>query len=194
VQSLRVSTCLHVLDRAFQDQDAVEHESEETAVFKRLLIVSLMLLLAFAASAQQGQTPPKAAPVAPYVIPPDAVRQANPVKATPESLAEGKKWYGYDCAMCHGKDGDGKGDVGADMKLKVSDFTNPATLKERTDGELFYVIKTGKGDMPPEGTRMKPEGLWNLVNYVRSLAKPTASPVNKAPDKAPEKAPDKAPQ
>ena len=69
----------------FQDQDAVEHESEETAVLKILPIVSLMLPLAFAASAQQGQTPPKAAPVAPYVIPPDAVRQANPVKATPES-------------------------------------------------------------------------------------------------------------
>jgi mono/diheme cytochrome c family protein len=173
----------------FQDQDAVEHESEETAVLKILPIVSLMLPLAFAASAQQGQTPPKAAPVAPYVIPPDAVRQANPVKATPESLAEGKKWYGYDCVMCHGKDGDGKGDVGADMKLKVSDFTNPATLKGKTDGELFYVIKNGKGDMPPEGSRMKPEGLWNLVNYVRSLAKPTAPPEDKAPEKAPDKAP-----
>ena len=73
--------------------------------------------------------------------------------------------------MCHGKDGDGKGDIATDMRLKVTDFTNPATLKERTDGELFYVIKTGKGDMPPEGKRMKPEGLWDLVNYVRSLAK-----------------------
>ncbi len=155
-------------------------------MLKILPIVSLMLPLAFAASAQQGQTPPKAAPVAPYVIPADAVRQANPVKATPESLAQGKKWYGYDCAMCHGKDGDGKGDVGADMKLKVSDFTNPATLKERTDGELYYVIKNGKGDMPPEGKRMKPEGLWNLVNYVRSLAKPTAPPEDKAQDKAPQ--------
>lgn len=158
-------------------------------MLKSLLTASLMLLVAFAASAQQGQTTPQAAPVAPYVIPPEAVHQANPVKATPESLAEGKKWYGYDCAMCHGKDGDGKGGVGADMKLKVSDFTNPATLKERTDGELYYVIKTGKGDMPPEGKRMKPEELWNLVNYVRSLAKPTAAPENKAPEKAPDKAP-----
>ncbi len=154
-------------------------------MLKSLLIVSLMLLLAFAASAQQDQTPPQAAPAAPYVIPPEEVHQANPVKATPESLAEGKKWYGYDCAMCHGKDGDGKGDVGADMKLKVSDLTNPATLKDRTDGELFYVIKTGKGDMPPEGKRLKSEGLWNLVNYVRSLAKPAAPPENKATEKAP---------
>ena len=155
-------------------------------MLKTLLIASLLLSLGLSAPAQQSQPSPKTAPNAPYVIPDDAVRQANPVKPTPESLAQGKKWWGYDCAMCHGKDGDGKGDVGADMKLKVSDFTNPATLKERTDGELFYVIKTGKGDMPPEGTRMKPEGLWNLVNYVRSLAKPTAPPEDKAPEKAPQ--------
>jgi mono/diheme cytochrome c family protein len=150
-------------------------------VLKTLLTVSLFLALGLSAPAQQAQPSPKAAPVAPYTIPIDAVRQANAVKATPESIAQGKKWWGYDCAMCHGKDGDGKGDVAADMKLKVSDFTNPATLKERTDGELFYVIKNGKGDMPPEGHRMKSDGLWDLVNYVRSLAKKSAPPEDKKP-------------
>ena len=144
-----------------------------------LLMMSLSFLLMMPASGQQSQAPPKAAPAAPYTIPPEAVNQANPVKPTPESLAEGRKWYGYDCAMCHGKNGDGKGDVGADMKLKVSDFTDPATLKSRTDGELFYIIKTGKGDMPPEGNRLKSDGLWNLVNYVRSLAKKEGPPENK---------------
>jgi mono/diheme cytochrome c family protein len=80
--------------------------------------------------------------------------------------------------MCHGKDGDGKGAVRADMKLKVSDFIDPATLKDRTDGELFYIIKFGKGDMPPEGARVKTNELWDLVNYVRSLAKKNPRPTN----------------
>jgi mono/diheme cytochrome c family protein len=150
-------------------------------VLKTLLTVAFLLLIGISAPAQQEQTPPKATPVAPYTIPVDAVRQANPVKPTPESIAGGKKWWGYDCAMCHGKDGDGKGDIAEDMKLKVTDFTNPATLKDRTDGELLYIIKNGKGDMPPEGKRMKSEGLWDLVNYVRSLAKKTAPPEDKAP-------------
>lgn len=150
-------------------------------MLKTLLVISSFLFLGHSAPAQQNQPAPKAAPVAPYVIPADAAHQANPVKATPESLAEGKKWYGYDCAMCHGTDGDGKGGVASDMKLKVGDFTNPATLKGRTDGELFYVISHGKGDMPPEGDRLKSEGLWNLVNYVRSLAKKTTPPEEKAP-------------
>jgi mono/diheme cytochrome c family protein len=150
-------------------------------VLKTILIVFLLLPLGLSAPVQQGQPAPKTAPVAPYTIPADAVRQANPVKPTPESIAEGKKWYGYDCAMCHGKEGDGKGGVAADMKLKVADFTNPATLKERTDGELFYVIKNGKGEMLGESSRLKSDGIWNLVNYIRSLAKQTAPSADKAP-------------
>jgi hypothetical protein len=67
------------------------------------------------------------------------------------------------------------------MKLKVSDFTDPATLKDMTDGELFYIIKVGKGDMPPEGARVKTDELWDLVNYVRSLAKKKPSDDKTAP-------------
>ena len=84
---------------------------------KILLIVSLLLVVGFCAQAQQTKQPPKAA-VAPYTIPEEAVHQANPVKATPESIAHGKKWYGYDCAMCHGKDGDGKGERGSGHEVE----------------------------------------------------------------------------
>jgi mono/diheme cytochrome c family protein len=73
--------------------------------------------------------------------------------------------------MCHSKNGEGKGDTARDMKLQMSDFTDPATLKNRTDGELFYIIKNGYQDMPGEGERLKPDETWDLVNYVRSLVK-----------------------
>jgi mono/diheme cytochrome c family protein len=77
--------------------------------------------------------------------------------------------------MCHGKDGDGKGDLAADMKVKLLDYTDPAALKDKTDGELFYIIKNGKGEMTGEGDRLKPDELWNLVNYVRSFSKNSGS-------------------
>jgi mono/diheme cytochrome c family protein len=44
-------------------------------------------------------------------------------------------------------------------------------MKNHTDGELFTIIRKGKGDMPPEGDRAKNEDVWNLVNYIRSLSK-----------------------
>jgi mono/diheme cytochrome c family protein len=126
----------------------------------------LLALLPFVPSPQQPATPP-----AETAIPADAAHMVNPVKPTPESQAHAKKVYGYDCALCHGENGNGKGDVVADLKLKLKDYTDPAALKDISDGELFYVIKNGKGQMPPEGDRAKPDEIWNMVILVRSFSK-----------------------
>ncbi len=114
---------------------------------------------------QDAATPPVAAK-----IPDEAVKMVNPVKSTPAGLAHAKKIYGYDCAMCHGKDGDGQGDLAGDMKLKLPDWRDPASLKDITDGEMFYIITHGQGKMPPGGDQMKPEEIWMMVHYVRSFA------------------------
>ena len=140
------------------------------------LIFSVVLVFVAALSAQQSQpqtqSPQTVTPPSYSAIPADAAKKTNPIKSSPESLARAKKWWGLDCAMCHGKDGTGKGEVAADMKLKIVDFTDPSILKERTDGEIFYIIKNGHEAMPAEGDRLKAEEAWDLVNYVRSLPKP----------------------
>jgi mono/diheme cytochrome c family protein len=140
-------------------------------ISKLALFLSVGFVFVNLVSAQQTQPAPKVNPPSYAAIPVEAVRQTNPVKASPESLARAKKWWALDCAMCHGTSGDGKSTLAADMKLKLVDFTDPNTLKDRTDGEIFYIIKNGHQDMPPEGDRIKPEENWDLVNYVRSLAK-----------------------
>lgn len=147
----------------------------------KFFLIPSILLLGLWASPQENQTPPKAAPAAPDAVPAEAMRQINPVKTSSESIAQGKKWYGYDCAMCHGKEGNGKGDMAISMKLKMGDFATSATLKDRTDGELFYIIKNGKGQMPPEGERLKPAEIWNMVNYIRSITQKKATPDEKTP-------------
>lgn len=134
-------------------------------------LLTLLLFAGFVALAQSPTRTDQTAPPAQSKIPPEAVKQANPVKPNTESLAAGKRMYGYDCAMCHGQKGDGKGDLAADMKTPMLDFRDPKGIQTQTDGELFYVIKNGKGEMPAEGTRAKPEQVWDMVNYVRSLSK-----------------------
>jgi mono/diheme cytochrome c family protein len=153
--------------------------------FRVVSLLAISCLPLMAQESKPGAPAADATPAAPTAqaapaagaskIPAEAAKVPNPVKPTAASLAAGKKQYGYDCAMCHGKDGDGKGDLAADMKLKLLDYTDPAALKGMTDGELFYIIKNGKGDMPSEGDRAKPEEVWNLVNYVRSLSKNSAN-------------------
>jgi mono/diheme cytochrome c family protein len=140
----------------------------------------LLLLGATFASAQATNPTPKTAY---HPVPVTAARQPNPVKPTPESIEGGKKIYSYDCALCHGATGDGKTDVAKDMK--IPDLTDPATLKDRTDGEIFYILKNGHGDMPLEGDRVKPDQLWDLVNYARSLAKKKAPAEEKPPQTKP---------
>jgi mono/diheme cytochrome c family protein len=114
---------------------------------------------------------PQSPPAAPAPIPPEAAAMVNPVKPTPASQAFAKKMYGYDCAMCHGVNGDGKGDLTADFKTPLKDFTDPASLKDRTDGELFYIIQNGRGTMQGEGERLKTDAVWNMVLLVRGFAK-----------------------
>jgi mono/diheme cytochrome c family protein len=118
--------------------------------------------------AREGPSTSRGTNTAYQPVPVAEARRANPVKATPESVASGKKIFGFDCALCHGADGQGKSEIS--RQTKMPDLTASASLQGRTDGELFYRIKTGHGDMPPEGNRVKPEQLWDLVNYVRSLS------------------------
>ena len=134
-------------------------------------VVTLFALLAVACFlvAQQPSEAPATPPAENKPAPAEASKP-NPVKPTPESLAKAKKTYNIDCAMCHGENGDGKGDMSDTMK-NIRDFTAPEALKNRTDSELFTIIRKGKGEMPPEGDRAKDDDVWGLVNYVRAFAK-----------------------
>ena len=133
------------------------------------MLKPLLVLFAFVSFSLSMQQPAVAPP--PSTIPAEATHLVNPVKPTAESQTRAKKMYGYDCAMCHGPNGNGKGDLAGEMKPPLKDYTDPAALKDISDGELFYVIKNGKGQMPPEGDRAKPDDLWNMVILVRSFAK-----------------------
>jgi mono/diheme cytochrome c family protein len=139
---------------------------------KTAFILFALLFVACVLGAQQSQEPanPPAQPPAESKTSPQDAQKQNPVKPTAESLAKGKKTYAIDCAMCHGENGDGKGELAADLK-NVTDFTAPDALKNRSDGELFSILRKGKGEMPPEGDRAKNDDIWNLVNYIRSLKK-----------------------
>lgn len=143
---------------------------------RALLFLSAALLLTFgAALAQQQKETPQEAP--PSAIPADDAAKKNPVKATPEGLADAKKLFGYHCAMCHGEKGDGKGDLADSMKLQLSDWRNPESLSKYTDGALFYIITNGRGKMVGgEGDRTKEEVRWQLVNLVRSFGKKAEEP------------------
>jgi mono/diheme cytochrome c family protein len=103
---------------------------------------------------------------------PEAAKVKNPVAATPESVAAGKTVYTRYCAVCHGIAG--KGGSGSDISAPAPDLTDAEWKHGSTDGEIFDVIKNGVPPdlmMEPWGDRIKDPDIWNVVNYIRSLAK-----------------------
>src|SRR5260221_11234520 len=105
-----------------------------------------VLTLGLAAGFTTGFAKPKPemrqepAAAAPAPIPAGDAAKKNPVKPTAGGMADAKKLYGYHCAMCHGKDGEGKGDLAADMKLALTDWGNPGCLAKFAKGDVFYTF------------------------------------------------------
>jgi mono/diheme cytochrome c family protein len=135
------------------------------------LLILAGVSTAIAQQQAEPEKPKDAPPAAAEPAKPPAGDKKNPVAPTPEALAASKKMFGYDCAMCHGASGDGKGDLVESMKLTMKDWRTPATLSGMTDAQIYDMIVKGKGQMTGEGDRLPPNEVWKMVNYVRSLAK-----------------------
>jgi mono/diheme cytochrome c family protein len=102
----------------------------------------------------------------------EAAKVKNPVTASPESVAAGKQIYQQKCASCHGTNGEGG--PGNDLIPAAPDLVDDTWEHGSTDGEIFEVIKNGiepELNMIPWNDTLKDPDIWNVVNYLRSIAK-----------------------
>ena len=102
---------------------------------------------------------------------PEAAKLKNPIASTAESIAAGKKAYAK-CASCHGINGEGG--PGNDLIPAAPSLVDEQWDHGSTDGEIFDNIKNGVPpdfNMVPFKDQLKDEEIWNLVNYIRSIAK-----------------------
>lgn len=90
----------------------------------------------------------------------------NPTPPSDSSLANGRKYFQINCAVCHGDRGMGDGPAtkfgmpGINLTLDIT--------KGRTDGYIFGMIRNGRGLMPPYN-RIEEMDRWDVVNYLRAL-------------------------
>lgn len=93
----------------------------------------------------------------------------NPLTATPENLAEGKKLYEYYCIHCHGEKGNGRGTIVEAGKFpQVPSYYGPQ-LRDLPEGKMFHSITYGKNLMGSHASQLSPEERWKVILYVQEL-------------------------
>ncbi|MBI3014203.1 MAG: c-type cytochrome [Candidatus Tectomicrobia bacterium] len=115
-------------------------------------------------------TPPPVPREAHWEAPRNENLRPNPVPASAESVANGKKLYGKYCAGCHGESGKGDG-PGApkDLKPEPANFADPRMMAHEREGGLYWKITRGRGLMPGWEATIPQKDRWDLVNFLRTL-------------------------
>jgi mono/diheme cytochrome c family protein len=100
------------------------------------------------------------------IVSPDATLK-NPFSPSKESLAQGKKLFGINCAMCHGATSAERGPVGKKLVPPPPGLGHDM-VRNLGDSDIFKAITFGFGRMPPFLDRLSPGERWDLVNYLRT--------------------------
>jgi len=130
-----------------------------------LVVASIALIAAVGiGQGRQGATPEH----------PDAKDLKNPIASTPESIAAGQQTFRKFCGSCHGVDAKGDGPL-APKDSHPPNLTDEVWKHGSSDGEIFTVIREGAGpksEMKAFKSKLTAQEMWNVVNYLRSLAEP----------------------
>jgi mono/diheme cytochrome c family protein len=105
-------------------------------------------------------------------VTPESATRKNPIASSPESLAAGQQAYRRHCAPCHSISGEGG--PGNDLIPAAPNLTDDVWDHGSTDGEIFDNTKNGVApdfNMVPWKDKLTDDEIWNVVNYLRSIAK-----------------------
>ena len=103
----------------------------------------------------------------------DLLRSAflrNPIPRSPESIARGRQLFAQDCAVCHGAEGRGDGAAAAALPQRPKDLSRIAPPPIFPDGVVAFRIINGVRMMPAFKSTLSENEIWDLLNFIRSLA------------------------
>ena len=105
-----------------------------------------------------------------WAAPKEADNIKNPLAGNTETLQYAKVVYSTYCGPCHGNKGKGDGVAAAGLQTKPADHSSD-NVQKQTDGALFWMISEGRNPMPAFKSTLTENQRWELINYIRTLAK-----------------------
>jgi mono/diheme cytochrome c family protein len=93
-----------------------------------------------------------------------SVADVNPMKMYESNVEKGKQLYTTFCNHCHGEKGAGDGAI-----AKKDLISPPANAFTKADGQMFYSITYGKGDMGAHASQLNQKERWQIISYIKSM-------------------------
>ena len=92
----------------------------------------------------------------------------NPVEESNANVLRGEWVYRNYCQVCHGFSGLGDGPV---TKRGVPPPPSLLTenVKKMKDGQLYFIISNGKGNMASYRSQVQREDRWKVIQYLRTM-------------------------
>lgn len=105
-------------------------------------------------------------------LPASYARLANPLPATPATIATGRALYDDTCAVCHGPGGRGDGEGGKDLDPPPGDLMAMVQMPMASDGYLFWAVSEG-GEaigtaMPAFKDLLSADDRWAIITALRA--------------------------
>lgn len=100
-----------------------------------------------------------------WMAPKEASSIQNNTPSEPESVARGREIYLDNCAACHGADLKGLSAEAAGLKKGSPDL--PKRLNTHSDGDFFWKIQNGRGEMPSFKEDLQDTEIWDVINYIK---------------------------
>ncbi len=89
-----------------------------------------------------------------------------------EAQAAGGAIFAANCAICHGANGDGRGQRQEGMKPLPANLTLPPWTEEASAGRAYQVIRNGvPGTAMPSWPMLSERQTWEVVAFIHSLSR-----------------------
>lgn len=135
-----------------------------------IVIVALFMILGILSACTDLAGEPEIVRTLP---PPPTTAPINVSFEAPAGLSQGRAIFAQNCASCHGITGQGNGALVLSGQVgAMSDFTDPATIRDQSLQDWFDTITNGRLEnlMPPWANALSPQERWAVAFYTYTMS------------------------
>ena len=99
-------------------------------------------------------------------VPADQKEKKSYIQFNKQTSSQGEVLYNANCASCHGNPG--KNNYLKSLNPLPPDLSGKTT-QALTDGDLHYILNTGRGLMPSFKNVISAEDQWKVISYLRGF-------------------------